>query len=106
MATTEERMKILKMVEEGKVSAEDGAKLLAALNEGRKASTPPAGPGRSKDEIALELMKFVAVTTGYGKGAGVGAGFSGRPGSRTPEEYAESLLELFDRCRKVVGKEA
>jgi hypothetical protein len=31
MATTEERMKILKMIEEGKVSAEEGAKLLAAL---------------------------------------------------------------------------
>ena len=43
MATTEERLKILKMVEDGKISAEDGAKLLAALNEGRKAATPPAG---------------------------------------------------------------
>jgi len=41
MATTEERLKILKMVEDGKISAEDGAKLLAALNEGRKAATPP-----------------------------------------------------------------
>jgi hypothetical protein len=32
MATTEERMQILKMVEEGKISAEDGAKLLSALS--------------------------------------------------------------------------
>lgn len=32
MATTEERLKILKMIEEGKISAEDGAKLLAALS--------------------------------------------------------------------------
>ena len=31
MATTEERLKILKMIEEGKVSAEEGAKLLSAL---------------------------------------------------------------------------
>ncbi|HEY5159136.1 MAG TPA: hypothetical protein VII93_14335 [Anaerolineales bacterium] len=31
MATTEERMKILKLIEEGKVSAEEGAKLLSAL---------------------------------------------------------------------------
>jgi hypothetical protein len=31
MATTEERMKILKMIEDGKVSAEEGAKLLSAL---------------------------------------------------------------------------
>jgi hypothetical protein len=45
MATAEERMKILKMVEEGKISAEDGAKLLTALNEGRKtAAAPAAGP--------------------------------------------------------------
>src|SRR5229473_8257052 len=36
MATAEERMKILKMVEEGKVSAEDGAKLLSALKDSRK----------------------------------------------------------------------
>ena len=44
MATTEERLKILKMIEEGKVSAEDGARLLTALgsNEGRS-PTPAAG---------------------------------------------------------------
>jgi hypothetical protein len=40
MATTEERMKILKMIEEGKVSAEEGAKLLAAL---ASANRPPVG---------------------------------------------------------------
>ena len=39
MATTEERMKILKMIEDGKLSAEDGAKLLAALSEGRHGSS-------------------------------------------------------------------
>ncbi len=32
MASNEERMKILKMVEEGKINVEDGAKLLAALS--------------------------------------------------------------------------
>jgi hypothetical protein len=41
MTTIEERMKILKMVEDGKVSAADGAKLLAALSESRR---PPASP--------------------------------------------------------------
>lgn len=39
MATSEERLKILKMIEEGKISAEDGAKLLAALTEPRKSAT-------------------------------------------------------------------
>jgi lysophospholipase L1-like esterase len=38
MATTEERMKILKMIEEGKVSAEEGAKLLSALSSGSRTS--------------------------------------------------------------------
>ena len=42
MATTEERMKILKMVEEGKISAEDGSKLLAALSDARKTASGPA----------------------------------------------------------------
>lgn len=36
MATTEERMKILQMIQDDKISAEDGAKLLAALTESKK----------------------------------------------------------------------
>jgi hypothetical protein len=49
MATVEERMKILKMVEDGKITAEDGAKLLAALGESRKppsSAMPPGGEAR------------------------------------------------------------
>ena len=38
MATTEERMQILNMVAEGKISAEEGAKLLSALEPERKSS--------------------------------------------------------------------
>jgi hypothetical protein len=58
----------------------------------------------SPDEIALELMKFIAVTTGYGKGI-PSAGFGGKEkGGRSAEEYAEALLELFDRCRSAVRK--
>jgi hypothetical protein len=52
--------------------------------------------------VALELMKFIAVTTGYGKGSG-GTGFGGKT-TRTSEEYADSLLQLFERCRDVVKK--
>jgi hypothetical protein len=66
----------------------------------------PTPPARSKDEVALEMMKFIAVTTGYGRAtAGSGAGFSGKPSARTPEEHAEALMELFERCRRVVNKE-
>ena len=56
----------------------------------------------SSDEIALELMEFIAVTTGYGKGP-TAAGF-GKTGSKSSEEYADALLELFDRCRTAVAK--
>lgn len=44
MASSEERMKILKMIEEGKLSAEEGTKLLTALSE-RRGPTPPRPPG-------------------------------------------------------------
>ncbi|MBM3769362.1 MAG: hypothetical protein FJW32_28625 [Acidobacteria bacterium] len=57
----------------------------------------------NRDEVALELMKFVAVTTGYGKGSPA-AGFGGKSAARTPEEYADSLLELFQRCREAVAQ--
>lgn len=71
-------------------------------------STPdtaaPSGPARSGDEVALELMKFIAVSTGYGRASQSGAGFSGKPAARSPEEHAEALLELFERCRRVVKK--
>lgn len=36
MATSEERLKILQMIQDGKITAEDGAKLLAALTESTK----------------------------------------------------------------------
>jgi hypothetical protein len=64
-------------------------------------STSPA-PGRNADEVALDMMKFIAVTTGYGKGVG-GAGFTGKT-TKTPEEYADALLQLFERCRQVIRK--
>jgi hypothetical protein len=36
MATTEERIKILNMIREGKITAEEGAKLLSALSGGQR----------------------------------------------------------------------
>ena len=36
MATNEERMRILRMIDEGKITAEEGARLLATLSESRK----------------------------------------------------------------------
>ncbi len=46
MANSEERMKILKLIEEGKISADEGSKLLAALSDTRRGiPTPPRPPG-------------------------------------------------------------
>lgn len=47
MATSEERIKILKMIEEGKLTPEEGARLLAALSDSRRPPRRPlaAGPG-------------------------------------------------------------
>jgi hypothetical protein len=56
----------------------------------------------SKDEVALELMRFIATTTGVGRTTG-GAGFSGKP-PKSPEEQVDVLLQLFERCRGVMEK--
>ena len=56
----------------------------------------------SKDEVALELMRFIATTTGMGKTTG-GAGFTGKT-TKSPEEQVDALLQLYERCRAVVGK--
>ena len=51
MATAEERIRILKMIDEGKISAEEGAKLLSALSENRRASAgtmPARMPGGAR----------------------------------------------------------
>jgi hypothetical protein len=47
MATPEERMQILKMIEAKQVTAEEGAKLLGALGEDRESSAPQPSPATS-----------------------------------------------------------
>lgn len=81
-----------------------------AENETGSAAGTPEGAAagsaaRSTNEVALEMMKFIAVTTGYGKTSQSGAGFQGKPQGRSTEEHADALIELFERCRKVVKKE-
>ncbi|HUB83602.1 MAG TPA: hypothetical protein VMB03_32610 [Bryobacteraceae bacterium] len=82
---------------------------MAEKEAGSASGTPEAGatpgPARTTNEVALELMKFIAVTTGYGRTSGPAAGFSGKPQSKSAEEHADALLELFERCRKVVKNE-
>lgn len=66
MASTEERIKILQMIQDGKISPEDGAKLLEALN--RSAGLRPAAPRPSpSDEGRYLRVRVTDVVSGKAK---------------------------------------
>jgi len=65
-------------------------------------AAPATAGSRRNEDIALDLMKFVAMTTGYGRTTSAGAGFQGGGAAAKPEEYAERLLELYGRCLQAV----
>jgi hypothetical protein len=67
-----------------------------------KEATPTPRPGMNKDEVALELTRFISATTGYGKVSG-SAGFAGKP-AKTPEEQVDALIQLFERCKAIMEK--
>ncbi|HSL28333.1 MAG TPA: hypothetical protein VK900_03955 [Anaerolineales bacterium] len=110
MASSEERMKILKMIEEGKLSAEEGTKLLAALSEKRVPAPPrppgmpgPGGPrwlrirvtdvrtGRSKASVQIPLALVDA-------GMKIGAHFA-------PEVQGVDMSNVMEALRSgVTGK--
>ncbi len=60
MATVEERMQILKMIEEGKISAEEGAKLLAALSAGSKAEASKREPGGGAKQFRVRVTDLAS----------------------------------------------
>ena len=66
--------------------------------------TPGATVGsRRNEDIALDMMKFIAMATGYGKTGSV-SGVTGFQGGQPvkPSEYADHLLELYGRCLNAV----
>jgi hypothetical protein len=65
MTTAEERMRILKMIDEGKISAEEGAKLLSALGESRKANLPM--PPRMQGAARWLRVRVTDIATGRSK---------------------------------------
>ena len=109
MANAEERMKILKMIEEGKISAEDGAKLLAALSEGRRG---PGGQNLSRTAGAGRWLRIRVTDTVTGRskasvqiplglidaGMKIGAHFA-------PEVEGVDMSQVMDALRSgVTGK--
>jgi hypothetical protein len=70
-------------------------------------SIPPQSNGvRRNEDIALDLLKFVAGTAGVGRSSGPSTGFVAG-GAPKPEDQVTQLLELYARClRAVEGKAA
>ncbi len=66
-----------------------------------------AGLGaRCNQDIALDLLKFVAGTVGVGRPTAGSTGFISS-GASKPEEHVKELLDLYGRCLKAVeGKGA
>jgi hypothetical protein len=63
MATSEERLKILQMIQDGKISAGDGAKLLEALNRGSQ----PGGDRIASDDGRYIRVRVTDTFTGRNK---------------------------------------
>lgn len=63
-------------------------------------SNTPSSARRTED-IALDLLKFVAVAANVGSKSSSGAGFVA-PSSAKAEDQVTQLLELYTRCREAV----
>jgi hypothetical protein len=84
---------------------EDDIPIFSGRGEGIMEEAPATGSGASRrnEDIALDLMKFIAMTTGYGRTASTGVGFQGTGSAAKPEDYAAHLLELYGKCLGAVG---
>ena len=64
--------------------------------------TTPVSTARRTEDIALDLLKFIASTTNVVKSGGGGTpGFAGASASKG-EDQVTQLLELYGRCRDAV----
>src|SRR5260370_2759858 len=79
---------------------------ISGSGEGLMEEGPALHAGaRRNEDIALDLMKFVAMTTGYGRTTSSGVGFQGTGSAAKPEDYAAHLLELYGKwLNAVAGK--
>ncbi len=106
MATTEERMKILQMIKEGKITAEEGAKLLAALSQSQNVpkkfgNRTSGGPRwfrvRVTDTVTGKTKTSVNIPLGLMEwGVRIGAQFAPEVGHISMEqlyEMAQSGME-------------
>ncbi len=67
MASSEERIKILQMIQDGKISAEDGAKLLEALNKGARGASFSKRPLGNPSDSRLLRVRVTDMDSGKSK---------------------------------------
>ncbi len=69
MPTSEERMRVLRMIAEGKISAEEGARLLKAVEKSSKKQSrrPSPEPARAAGENGGRWMRLRVSDTGSGR---------------------------------------
>jgi hypothetical protein len=64
---------------------------------------PLVNTQRRSEDIALDLLKFVASHANVGSKSSGSTGFVA-PSAAKPEDQVTSLLELYARCREAVEK--
>jgi hypothetical protein len=83
---------------------DDELPIISGSGEGLMEEVPATHAGsRRNEDIALDMMKFIAMTTGYGRTTSSGVGFQGSGSAAKPEDYAAHLLELYGKCLGAVG---
>jgi hypothetical protein len=88
----------------GDMEDEEELPYISGSGEGLMEEGPSLHAGaRRNEDIALDLMKFVAMTTGYGRTTSSGVGFQGTGSASKPDEYAAQLLELYGKCLQAIG---
>jgi hypothetical protein len=61
----------------------------------------PNSAARRNEDIALDLLKFVASTAGVGRTAAGSTGFTAASAAKA-EDQVTQLLELYTRCLQTV----
>ncbi len=61
----------------------------------------PANSPRRNEDIALDLLKFVAGVTGAGRPAAPSAGFVAGSSAK-PDDQVNQLLDLYSKCLRAV----
>jgi hypothetical protein len=65
-------------------------------------SPSPNLAARRTEDIALDLLKFVAGHANVGRASAAATPGFGLPTPAKPEDQVASLLELYTRCREAV----